>query len=118
MHLQHQPDGGEGRRGAGGGHAGGEHEPRGRVLEVLYKGLAAGDVPPSAGEGVADGPHPNVDVTAVHAEVLPDAAAAGPEDANGVRLVDHQEGIVLLLDLRARRRCSGGVKPGGSDHDF
>ena len=105
LHLAQR---GQRRRGVRRGHPGAEDEPGRRVLQVLDQRLAAGDVAAAAGQRLRQRARPELDVAAVDAEVLADAAAAGAEHPDAVRLVDHQQRAVALLDLDdapAGRRC-------------
>src|SRR4029453_13450715 len=88
-------------RGGGGGRrqADGVDEAGRGVLQVLDQLFRASDVATTAGEGVAQAAHPDVDVVGV--EVLPflHAKAAGADDADRVRFIDHQVGLVAVLHL-------------------
>ncbi|EXI67521.1 MAG: hypothetical protein AW07_04517 [Candidatus Accumulibacter sp. SK-11] len=71
---------------------------------MLDQGTLAGNVAATSGEGLAQRAHPDVDVAAVDAKVLPDAEAAVSHDAKGMRFVDHQKGAVLALDVDEARQ--------------
>src|SRR5439155_26963409 len=68
-----------------------EHETTGAVLEELDELLAAADVAAAGGAALAQRPHPEVDVGAVHAEVLADSSSGCRDHADGLRLVDQEE---------------------------
>ena len=70
--------------------ADGVDEAGGRVLEVLDERVRPGDVAAAARERLRQRAHPQLDVGAVDAEVLADAAAGRAEHAERVRLVDEQ----------------------------
>ncbi len=99
-----QPERGQRGRGVRRRNAHAVNEAGGRVLEILDDGLAAGDVAAATAERLAQRPHPQVDVVGVDVEVFADAAPVRAEHADGMGLVDHQEGLVLLLDLDELRQ--------------
>jgi len=61
--------------------------------EKKNKILPAGNVSAGSGNGFAEGAHLDVD-RAVHAEMLFDAPPCFAQHAHGVRLVDHEPGII------------------------
>lgn len=92
------------RGGDAGRHADAVQETGGQEFQVFDQRGFAGDVAAAAGQRLAQGTHPDVDVLAVDAEVFADAVAARAHDAQGVGFVDHEEGAVALLDLDEARQ--------------
>src|SRR5258708_4018398 len=70
-----------------------------RVFQVLNEGARAGDVAAAARQRLAQRTHPDVDIGGGDGEMLADAEAALAEHAEGMRLVDHEEGLVAALPL-------------------
>ncbi len=66
------------------------------VLDVVDDLFVTGDEPAQRGEGFAERRHDQIDIVG-HVEVGRGAAAAA-QHANGVRIVDHQAGAVLLAE--------------------
>jgi hypothetical protein len=87
-----------------GGHADAVDESRRRVFEELDELPAAADETAAAGQRLRHGAAPQLDVGAVDAEVFADAAAGRTEHADAVRLVDHEQRLVLALDLDEGRQ--------------
>ena len=81
-------------------HADAVDEARRRVLEELDELPASADVAAAAGQRLRHRARPELDVGAVDAEVFADATAGRAEHADAVRLVDHEQRLVLALDRR------------------
>src|ERR1043166_5853543 len=74
------------------------------MAQIADERPIAGDIAAATGEGLAERPHHDVDVAGGEAEMLGDAAPGAPEDAEGMRLVDHQHEPVAALRLDGARR--------------
>ena len=101
--LLQEADGFERRRGERGRNAHGEHEPRQVVAQILDERAAARKVSAAGTETLGERAHFNVDIVPGKTEVFVHAAAGPAEHARRVRLVDHQEATVLLLDAHKLR---------------
>mgnify|MGYP006978591752 FL=1 len=98
-----EADGFERRRGERGRNAHGEHEPRQVVAQILDERAAARKVSAAGAETLGERAHFHVDIVPGKTEVFVHAAAGPAEHARRVRLVDHQEAAVLLLDAHELR---------------
>src|SRR5256885_2040653 len=76
------------------GQADAEEEAGRRVGEVVAQGPAPGDIAAAARQRLAQRAHPEIDVVAVDRKMLAEAAPGRAEDAERMRLVDHEEGLM------------------------
>ena len=87
--------------------ADGVHHARRLILQDVDQLLLARYVAAARGQRLAQRAHPDVDRIGIDAEMLRTAMSLGTEDAESMRLVDHQPRIVLLFQLDERRQVGG-----------
>ena len=75
------------------------------AAQELHQVAAARDVAAAGAKALGEGPHHEVDVCGVHPRVLAHAAAAGPQGANAVRLIQVQ----VALQGRAGEEANTAV---------
>ncbi len=117
--LLHKPQGGQGGRRAGGRKARTVDKARSGMFQIVDQFVAAGHKPAARTERLAEGPHPDVDIVRVDAEVFAYAAPRFAQRPQRVPFVDHQPRLVAVADLDQLRQGAHvpfhAVNPFGHD---